>query len=79
MASQLTLHERERVAQLLARNTSYRQIGKELGRSHTTICREVQRNGAGDGYWPAQAQGKAQARRRERPLVRKMDDPELNE
>jgi len=79
MAPQLTLHERERVAQLLATSTSYRKIGEELGRSHTTICREVKRNVSSDGYWPAQAQQRSQTRRRERPLHRKMDDPELNE
>jgi len=79
MAHQFTLHERERVAQLLAKKTSYRKIGRELGRSHTSISREVRRNGASDGYWPAQAHQQAQARRRARPLKRKLDDPELNE
>jgi IS30 family transposase len=79
MAHQFILHERERVAQLLAKKTSYRKIGRELGRSHSSISREVQRNGAGDGYWPAQAHQQAQTRRRARPLKRKLDDPELNE
>jgi IS30 family transposase len=79
MATQLTLQERERVAQLLAMKTSHRKIGQQLGRSHTTISREVERNGAADGYWPAQAQQRALTRRRERPLTRKLDDPELNE
>jgi len=79
MATQLTLHERERVAQLRAAKASYRKIGKLLGRSPTTISREVKRNSAVDGYWPAQAQRRAQLRRRERPLTRKLDDPELNE
>lgn len=79
MATQLTLQERERVAQLLATKASYRKIGRVLGRSHATISREVGRNGTADGYWPSQAQGRAEARRRERPLTRKLDDPELNE
>lgn len=78
MAHQLSLHERERVAQLLTTNASYRKIGEELGRSHATISREVRRNRASDGYWPSQAHQRAQARRRERPLARKLDDPELN-
>lgn len=78
MAPQFTLHERERVAQLLASKASHRKIGAELGRSHTTIGRELKRNGASDGYWPTQAQQRSQTRRRERPLVRKLDDAELS-
>jgi transposase, IS30 family len=79
MAIQLTLHERERVAQLLASGASARKIGKELGRSHTTISRELRRNRAPDGYWPAQAHERSQVRRRQRPLTRKLDDPEVNQ
>lgn len=79
MATQLTLQERERVAQLLAAKASYRKIGRVLKRSHTTIGREVERNSTADGYWPSQAQACADARRRERPLTRKLDDPALNE
>jgi IS30 family transposase len=79
MASQLTLHERERVAQLLAAKVSCRKIGLALGRSHSTISREVQRNGVGGEYWPAQAHQRSVERRRDRPLQRKMDDPELQE
>ncbi len=79
MAHQLTLHERERVAQLLAAKASHRQIARELGRSHTTISREIGRNQTSDGYWPAQAHHCAETRRRTRPLVRKMDDLELTQ
>jgi IS30 family transposase len=39
----------------------------------------VERNSASDGYWPAQAHERSQARRRDRPRTRKMDDPELNQ
>jgi IS30 family transposase len=79
MATQLTLPERERVAQLLATKTSYRKIGRLLKRAHTTISREVERNSTAEGYWPSAAQACAETRRRDRPLARKLDDPELNE
>jgi IS30 family transposase len=53
-------------------------IAKALGRSPGTISRELRRNRTGDAYYAAQAQRESERRRRERPLVRKMDDPEIN-
>ena len=41
MADRLSLAEREEIALGLARQESYRQIGARLGRSHTTVSREV--------------------------------------
>jgi len=37
MATQLTLEEREQIAQLLAAKPSLRKIGRVLKRCHTTI------------------------------------------
>ena len=41
MADRLSLAEREEIALGLARGESYRRIGARLGRSHTTVSREV--------------------------------------
>ena len=41
MAGRLDLAEREEIALGLARGESYRRIGVRLGRSHTTVAREV--------------------------------------
>lgn len=42
----LTLTEREELSRYLAMNLSYRQISRTIGRSPSTICREIIRNGA---------------------------------
>jgi transposase, IS30 family len=55
------------------------EIAQALGRSPATISRELRRNGTGDEYHAAWAQRESQRRRRERPLVRKMDDPQIHE
>ena len=79
MASHLTLEERDRIAQLHYRGANRAEIGRALGRDKSTIGRELRRNGTADGYLAGQAHHTSERRRRERPLVRKMDDPELNE
>lgn len=78
MASQLTLQEREVVAQMHFAGANQTAIAKRLGRHHTTIGRELQRNGSGGAYSAVTAQEAAARRRRERPQVRKMDRPETN-
>jgi transposase, IS30 family len=78
MANHLTLEERDRIAQLRCRGADQKEIAQALGRSPATICRELRRNRTDDEYLAAQAQRQAQRRRRERPLVRKMDDPKIN-
>ena len=50
-----------------------------MGRCPSTISRELRRNRTDDEYFAAQAQREAERRRQERPLVRKMEDPEINE
>lgn len=79
MPSHLTLEERDRIAQLLCRGADRKEIATALNRSPATISRELRRNRAGREYYAGQAQQLAEARRRERPLRRKMDDPETNE
>lgn len=79
MANHLTLEERDRIAQLRFQGADQKRIAQAVGRSPSTISRELQRNRTDDEYLAAQAQREAERRRQERPLVRKMDDPEINE
>ena len=47
-------------------------------RDKGTISRELRRNGTLGWYFAGKAQRESERRRRERPLVRKRDEPELN-
>ena len=78
MAGHLTLEERDRIAQLRYQGADQQEIAKSVGRCPSTISRELRRNGTGDTYYAAQAQRESERRRRERPILRKMDDPEIN-
>jgi len=73
------MDERDRIAQLHERGFLQSQIAEVMGRDPGTISRELARNRVGDEYFAAQAHKRAQQRRRQRPLARKLDDPELNE
>lgn len=77
MARHLTMEERDRIAQLKQQGASQTEMAQALRRSPSTICRELQRNGLGKEYLAAQAHHRALRRRRERPLIRKMEDPEI--
>jgi transposase, IS30 family len=79
MASHLTLEERDRIAQLRHTGADQKEIANAVGRCPSTISRELQRNAAKDGYYAGQAQRESERRRRERPITRKMDDPETNQ
>ena len=79
MANHLTLEERDRIAQLRHQRADQKEIAQAVGRCPSTISRELRRNRTDGEYYAAQAQREAERRRRERPLVRKMDDPEINE
>ena len=79
MTNHLTLEERDRIAQLRYQGADQKEIAQAVGRSPSTISRELRRNHTGGEYYAAQAQREAERRRQERPLVRKMDDPEINE
>ena len=77
--AQLSMREREIVSQLWAAGHRRKAIAERLGRSRSTIGRELKRNGAPDGSYSAvTAQEQAVRRRRQRPLVRKLERPELN-
>lgn len=78
MACHLTLDERDRIAQLRHKGADQEEIAKALGRAPATISRELRRNCSGGEYYAGLAQRKAEQRRRERPLCRKMDDPQIN-
>lgn len=79
MADQLTFLERERISQMHDAGASKAEIANELGRARSTIGREFQRNSLAGEYSAVVAQSLAQQRRRERPLVRKMDRVEVSE
>lgn len=79
MAGHLTLEERDRIAQLRHQGADQQEIADALGRCPSTISRELQRNAMGDSYYAGQAQRESERRRRERPIIRKMDDPEINQ
>lgn len=64
----LSIEEREQVSRGLAQGLSFRHIGRQLGRSASTISREVRRNAREDyaaqfGYLACEAQRLARRRR----------------
>lgn len=79
MSQNLTLEERDWLARLRYQGANQKEIARKRGRSPSTNSRELRRNSMGGEYYAAQAQREAERRRRERPLVRKMDDPRINE
>jgi transposase, IS30 family len=79
MPGHLTFDERDRIAQLRFQGFNQEEIARAIGRCPTTIGRELRRNCTRGVYHAAAAQRAAERRRAERPLVRKMDRPEINE
>ncbi len=79
MSSHLTTEERDRIAQLKYRGANQKEIARALKRSPATISRELRRNRTGNEYYAGMAQQHAERRRRERPIIRKMDNPEINQ
>jgi IS30 family transposase len=77
MARHLTLEEREVVAHMRSSGHNQTEIAKRLGRADSTISRELQRNRSRNGYWAVAAQRTAEARRRHRPRVCKLQRPEV--
>lgn len=77
MASHLTLDEREVIAHMHRNGITQTQIADRLGRSKSTISRELRRNRSRNGYWAAAAQRKAARRRSERPWTAKMRRAEV--
>jgi IS30 family transposase len=61
------------------RGANQKEIARALKRSPATISRELRRNRTGNEYYAGMAQQHAERRRRERPIIRKMDNPEINQ
>ena len=73
----LSLEEREEISRAIARGHSARAIARTLGRSHTTIGREIDRRG-GRGHYRAHAAEREASRRARRPRPTKLElHPEL--
>ncbi len=72
----LSLQEREEISLGLRRGDSFSAIGRQLGRSTSTIWREVHANGGRDGYRAWRAHDRAYFRAR-RPKSAKLDCPRL--
>lgn len=79
MPSHLTIEERDRLAQLHHQGAIQTEIARALARDKATISRELRRNRTGGEYLAGHAQRECERRRRERPIVRKMDVPEINQ
>ena len=62
----LTLAEREEISRGIASNLSLRSIAAQLGRSPSTISREIKRNGGYDSY-PAESANQADGDQARRP------------
>jgi transposase, IS30 family len=72
---QLSYEERVKLAELRQMNLSLDQMSKSLGRSKSTLSRELRRNEAPPGqYWPDTAQSKALSRRRRGCLLDKHEE-----
>ena len=75
----LSLGEREEISRGIAQGESLRSIAQRLGRSSSTVSREVANNGGCDRY-RAVAAHRASRRRAERPKAMKLDEcPRLRE
>jgi predicted transcriptional regulator len=75
--ARLTHEDRGRIAAWLADGIGYAEIGRRLGRSTSTISREVARNGTPGAYLPETAQqaaGHRARRRRPRPSEATTDE-----
>ena len=68
---ELKAGEREELSRGLARGESCRALARRLGRAHSTLSREVHRNGGRQRYRAAEADVAA-VRRRQRPKVGKL-------
>lgn len=77
MAQHLTLEEREVIARMRGSGRSQTEIARRLGRSDSTISRELRGNSSRNGYWAVAAQKKADRRRSQRPRVCKLQRPEV--
>ena len=63
-AAALRLEEREEISRGIAAGRSIRRIARDLGRSPSTVSREIGRNGGSQAYRASQADGRAWDRAR---------------
>lgn len=78
MPTQLSLMEREKISQMRFSKASGREIAAALGRSPSTISRELRRNSSGCEYSAVQAQDRTRLRKVTRPFPTKMSCIEIN-
>lgn len=74
----LSITERESIWEQKIQGCSFRQIGKAIGRSPSTIMREINRN-KGKGYRPSNAQAQYHKRRTHCHRKRLLDDQALRD
>ena len=77
--SHLTLEERIRIEIFVSMGLSCREMARRLGRSHSTLSRELRRNvgSAKRGYRAQSAERRAHKRRKRARHYRCMNRPEL--
>src|SRR5664279_3037549 len=73
----LTLSEREEISRGIAGQQSARSMARLLGRSASTVSREISRNGGYDGYRAALADDQAWARARRPKRCKLANNPRL--
>lgn len=71
-SASLRLEEREIISRELCRGSSARLIGAVLGRHHSTVSREIERNGSRDRYRAVEAQQRCDEQKA-RPKDRKLE------
>ena len=79
MHKHFTFEERVRLEELLGQQWSQSEIAKELKRSESTISRELSRHRVNGVYVAKFAQAEAERRRCQRPIVRKMERPQIRD
>jgi IS30 family transposase len=80
--SHLGIQDREKMALMKACGLSIREIARELGRSHSTLLREFQRNSAiiNKGYYlPSKAEERSRQRRKAAYSRQKLKSAEIRE
>ena len=75
----LTLVEREEISRGIAADRSARTMARKLGRSPSTVGREISRNGGYDRYRASQADETAWVRARRPKRCKLADNPQLRE
>ena len=79
MCAQIGFDERVRIEELLCEGYLQKVIARDLRRDPGSASRELRRSEVGAQYSAKMAQALSQRRQSERPLVKKMDRPEIRE